>query len=175
VNRRMSIAFQIVVLALVYSIPFMIKGYDLYMDEFHANPGYNPFVGSPQYMGAFYWFSIDTGIPQTLIVVNFQTSRDDFNESYCLTSDEWDSHFSCGEYWLIERVYPGPDIYECVRITLYWFVPRFVVITDNYGITYWDFEGLELALVLENVWTSTHHYECELYNLTLEVSAHGWI
>lgn len=175
--------YKILIVALVCLIMInpSIQMYDFVCDEYFANPGYDPFMGSPQYSGAFYWMTVDKefSYTRTIITVN-TTTKQGWEKEYHPTTEQWDVSFSVPDWALVEKVYPGPDIYEQTHIYLEWYVPVF----EWVNITYWngthyvdylsiEFDGWKLEYSGVYPWRSELY--CESLNLTLHTKGHGWI
>jgi len=149
-----------ILLILVFS-PQGIQMYDEFADQM-ADPGYLG-EGSPVYVGGWYDFSVSADYPKTKVVVNFNTSVHDYNKTFYPDSDDWPEGFSCRAYWSVnERI--GPDEFERVRISMYWFVPRF----DVEEVPFWE-------LVVYDSWLSEPEYYDPVSDLTLYFDWHGWI
>lgn len=160
-----------ILLVLVFTPPFM-KEYDNWADKM-ANPGYlGP--GSPEYAGAFYSFWVSGDWPKSKIIINFNTSVHDTNLTiYPETDDQPPMAFSCASYWRVSERF-GPDMFERVRISLYWFVVHY---EPKYNITpgyvYYAPFGYELAAY--DSWLSEPEYYDPVNNLTLHFEYQGWI
>ena len=131
------------------------------IDEFAdqmADPGFTG-LGSPEYLGGRYGFSVSEDYPKTKVIVNFKTSVHNYNRTIYPTTDEWPEGFSCRHYWSVNRRF-GPDVFEPVTISMYWFVLR--------NFTIWD-------LVVYDNWLSEPEYYDPVGNLTLYFDWWGWI
>ena len=177
-RKKRIIIIGVIILGFLFS-PQGIEMYDEYADQM-VNPGYLG-LGSPEYCGGWYEFSVSADWPGTKVIVNFHTSVHDFNETYYPDSDQWGEGFSSAEYWSVRKQI-GPDVYERVIISMWWFVPRFEIVNEAYwngtdyvetGNQYLEFTSLEL--VVYDSWLSEPEYYDPVSNLTLYFDWHGWI
>ena len=169
-KRKWKITFVGIIFLIAVFSPQGIRLYDEWADDM-ANPGY---LGqqSPMYVGGWYEFSVDKEY-QNMVVVNFNTSIHNFNKTYYPDTSDWPVGFSCPHYWLVNERH-GPDVFERVDISMYWFVARFDII-ERTEPDYLVYEFSCWELVEYDSWLSEPEYHDPVSDLTLFFDWHGWI
>lgn len=173
-RKKWQIVFIGTVLLLFVFSPCGLEMYDDFADK-AADPGYLGNI-SPEYLGGWYFFWVSECWPESYIVINFNTSK--HNENITLLPDtEKDIYFSCRDYWTILEQH-GPDVFERVRISLYWYVAHYkmTVHYDPFRDQYYEVdEFLCWGLEAYDSWLSEPEYYDVETDLTLFFDWRGWI
>lgn len=170
-----------------------METYDDFVDDW-ADPSYNGPDYWPRYDGGVYEFSVDKEFPCSKItMIKNSTSRNFTNTGYLYTSRNWASSIGGKDWWLVEEVNYGPDIYEKVEYYIEWWILNYTIHVEDsmweyYNGTDWveeyawfyDFHDWELVVEL-SMWDFPWDFPDESglyneqYNITLYADWYGYI
>jgi hypothetical protein len=167
-----------------------MESYDDFVDDW-ADPSYNGPDCWPRYTGGVYEFSVDKEFPPLKIVmIKNSTSRNSTKTGFLYIKSNWASSVGGKDWWLVEEVDYGPDIYEKVEYYMEWWILNYTIHIEDWQWTIWngthsieeyawfyDFHDWELVAELsmwDFPWNESGLFN-EQYNVTLYVDWYGYI
>ena len=178
-------------LSVLHYRPIM-EAYDNFVDD-QADPSYNGPEVYPRYDGGVFEFSVSKEFPLSkIIMIKNSTSRNFTKIAPLYIESSWESSIGGKDWWLVEEVDYGPDIYEEVDYYIEWWILNYTIRIEDWVWKYWNgthwveeyawFYEYNWELVVEiSMWDFPWDYSNknglfnEQYNITLYADWYGYI